>query len=259
MRQIIEVLLFPPSGPAVLALVGAALWRVGGERVARLGKRLVAASIVLLLLASQPFVGAALLRAHQTLPALPPGGDLPKAGAIVVLAADILPHSPEYGGATVGELSLARLRYGAALARHSGLPLATSGGVLHWRTDPLSEIMAGVLNNEFGERVRWRETESMTTGGNAAGTAAILRDEGIDTILLVTHAWHMPRAKAAFERAGLQVVPAPTAFRDWPAFKWVSFVPSAGALKETRWALHEALGRAWYWLRRIPGGHDPVG
>lgn len=258
MRQLIEVLLFPPSGPVFVGLVGAGLWRLGGERLTRLGRRLVAGSVIYLLLASQPFVGAALLRSQQSLPAIPHEGIVPEAGAIVVLGADIVPHATEYGGATLGELSLARLRYGATLARRTGLPLVTSGGVLHWRTHPLSEIMAEVLRTEFRQKARWRETKSQTTGGNAAGTAALLRAEGIERVLLVTHAWHMPRAKRAFERAGLQVVPAPTAFRAWPALKWASFVPSAGALRESRWALHEAAGRAWYWLRGIPGGHDPA-
>jgi len=40
------------------------------------------------------------------------------------------------------------------------------------------------------------------TWENAAFTARMLRRENVDKILLVTHAWHMPRAKVAFAAAG---------------------------------------------------------
>jgi uncharacterized SAM-binding protein YcdF (DUF218 family) len=57
-----------------------------------------------------------------------------------------------------------------------------------------------------------REDASMTSGANAQRAAALLRPQGVDTVILVNSALHMRRARADFERAGLKVIPAPTDF-----------------------------------------------
>ncbi|MGK0220183.1 MAG: uncharacterized SAM-binding protein YcdF (DUF218 family) [Planctomycetota bacterium] len=205
-----------------------------------------------LAVASQPFVGAALLRAHQSYGPLPAEGELPEADAIVVLAAGLVPFAPSTQGPDLDELTLARVRYTARLARRTELPVLTSGGVLFWHTPPMASMMAKVLTREFRVKVRWHEKRSQTTAQNAAFSAPLLHAEGVERILLVTHAWHMPRAKRTFERMGFEVIPAPTAFRSWPTKRWVSFMPSPRAMQETRWALHEALGRIWYRMSGSP-------
>jgi len=53
------------------------------------------------------------------------------------------------------------------------------------------------------------EAWSQDTHQKATRSAAILKAEGITRIVLVTHAWHMPRAKLVFERAGMTIIPAP--------------------------------------------------
>jgi uncharacterized SAM-binding protein YcdF (DUF218 family) len=79
----------------------------------------------------------------------------------------------------------------------------------------------------------------------------MLLAQGIDSIVLVTHAYHMPRAQAVFESAGLKVLASPhdwkggtpdvTELRDW--------LPSASAVETVWLALHESLGLLWYRLR----------
>jgi uncharacterized SAM-binding protein YcdF (DUF218 family) len=54
------------------------------------------------------------------------------------------------------------------------------------------------------------ETESRDTRENAVNTADIFKAHGWRNGLLVTSAGHMPRALAAFQKVGLNVVPAPT-------------------------------------------------
>ena len=73
----------------------------------------------------------------------------------------------------------------------------------------------------------------------------------IESIVLVTHAYHMARSMRAFEATGLRVVPAP---HDWrsgpPGLPYPrDFVPSAQAAQGTWLALHELLGGLWYRLR----------
>src|SRR5262249_9934744 len=52
------------------------------------------------------------------------------------------------------------------------------------------------------------ETESRNTRENAVNTAAIFKARGWCSGILVTSAAHMPRALAAFQRVGLNLVPA---------------------------------------------------
>jgi uncharacterized SAM-binding protein YcdF (DUF218 family) len=119
---------------------------------------------------------------------------------------------------------------------------------------PLAELMRRTLEGELGVAVAGVEDRSLTTEENASRSLDMLRPTGIGHVLLVTHAWHMPRAVAAFEREGLTVTPAPTGFihrapeeprrgdyRDW--------LPSAGAFSVSYFALHEHLGRVWYQLK----------
>lgn len=85
-------------------------------------------------------------------------------------------------------------------------------------------------------------------------TVAMLAQEGISEIVLVTEAFHMPRAKRAFERAAAQsaiahpqwprmrITPAPMGF--WSAGErgGLDWLPSTEGLADTRMASHELLG-----------------
>jgi uncharacterized SAM-binding protein YcdF (DUF218 family) len=238
--EALGALLTPPLSLLVLAAIGAALRR----RRRRLGNALIAAALALLVLLSLPLVSALLLRSLQTEPAL--AALDPRCGAIVVLAADASVEAPEYGGATVGPMTLERVRYGAHLARATGLPLLVSGGSPRRGLAPLAQTMKEVLEDELGLAVRWVEPRSETTRDNARLSAEMLRRDGVERVYLVTHAWHVPRARSELERQGLAVVPAPTGFRAAPTWGWATFAPSAKALRESAWAAHEWLGRLWY-------------
>jgi uncharacterized SAM-binding protein YcdF (DUF218 family) len=95
---------------------------------------------------------------------------------------------------------------------------------------------------------RWRESRSADTRENARFSADILRAEGLERIVLVTHAWHLPRALSACRDAGLKARGAGTGWREFSALEWRSCMPSARALRESSWAIHEWIGRAWYAL-----------
>lgn len=236
------VLLFP------LAL-GALLLR----RSKRAGWGLIAATAALGYALACPFVGASLLRALQTSPALSPHLDRAalraQADAICVLAAEHRSESPEFALESVGAMTLERLRYAAELARRSGLPLCTSGGVPQSGEPALADAMAGVLEHDWGLAVRWREGTSGDTRANALNSAALLAPSGMRRVFVVTHAWHMPRALLAFREAGLEPVAAPTAFRAAPHFVPGSLWPSARGLRESALAWHELVGLVYYRLR----------
>lgn len=243
---LVRRLVMPPTGLFLLGLAGLVLRRRGHPRM---GAALMGGAAGVLLLLCVPWVASALTMGLQTEPWLRPGRVPAEAGAIVVLGADVQGYSPELGRPDVGPMTLTRLRYGATLARESGLPLALSGGATVAGVPPIARLMHRVLREEHGIEARFVEDRSLTTWDNAALTAPLLRAAGIEHVVLVSHAWHLPRARAAFERAGLRVTSAPTAALGWPDGLLRGCQPSGSALRSSCHAVHEWVGRAWYALR----------
>jgi uncharacterized SAM-binding protein YcdF (DUF218 family) len=71
----------------------------------------------------------------------------------------------------------------------------------------------------------------------------MLKDAGLKRVVLVSHAWHLPRAIPLFEAEGLSVIAAPTAFTTEKANWTEKLLPSAGALRNMSIFLHEWLGK----------------
>jgi uncharacterized SAM-binding protein YcdF (DUF218 family) len=158
----------------------------------------------------------------------------------------------EYQYQNLSPQSMERLRAGARLAKESNLPILLTGGAPD-RTDAreLSEamVMSMVLKQELGIEARWLEEQSNTTQENALQSAKILNQEGIKTIYLVTHFWHMPRANVQFEKQGFTVIEAPMGFYQKEQHTPLDFYPSNEGFQRTRWIWHELLGSFWYWLK----------
>jgi uncharacterized SAM-binding protein YcdF (DUF218 family) len=237
-----SALVVPPASLLLLAAAGCLVLR----KRPKLGRTLLWTSAAALALLSMPIVAAALLGSLQTDPAL--AAHDPRCGAIVVLAGDASLEAPEFGGATCGPMTLERLRYAAKLARETGAPLLVSGGPPRAGARPHAELMKEALERDFGVATRWTEPRSGNTRQNARFSAEILAPQGVRRVYLVTHAWHMPRARAEFESHEIEVVPAPTGFRAPPELEWRALLPTAKALRESSWAFHEWIGRAWYAL-----------
>ena len=98
-----------------------------------------------------------------------------------------------------GSLTLDRLRTGAALHRRTDLPILVTGGTTQPRTATVGVVMAESLRDDFRAPARWTEPKSDDTWENARFSAAILKAEGITSVYVVTHAWHMRRAVLAFQ------------------------------------------------------------
>lgn len=108
--------------------------------------------------------------------------------------------------------------------------------------------MARALREDFSAPVRWVEAKSDNTAENARYSAEVLRLAGVRSILLVTDALHMPRARAVFLRTGLKVIPAPTNYQSRGPLLISDFIPNAAALRNSSYALHEWIGALWYAL-----------
>ncbi len=236
LKKILSSLVLPPTGPLLLAFLG--LWLARFRP--RTGRWLIAFGTGMLLLLSLPWCSGLLLQSLEDTTPIS-AASLAQAQAIVILGGGTYHEAPEYGGDTVSSLGLERLRYGARLARASGLPVAAVGGIIASER-PEGEMMREALATDFGVTIRWVEIESRDTAENAAKLAPILTQAGIARIVLVTHSWHMRRARTLFEHHGLQVLPAPTGFATTTHASIYNWLPGASALYGSQIALHEWLG-----------------
>lgn len=245
---IATVLLVPPLNLALLAAVGFLLLP------RRIGRALLGVAIAGLLVLAVPAAGDSLIAALERFAgpraAAQSGPVQPE--AIVVLGAElrlIRPTEEDSEGAEIGPLSLERVRAAAALHRRTGLPVLVSGGIVGDEPVAIGRAMARSLAEDFGISPRWVETRSRDTWENARFSADLLRAAGITEVYLVTHAWHMPRALVAFQRAGLVAVPAPVRLDARPPLTWRAFVPSVAGWQISYFAFHEWIGLAFYRLR----------
>ncbi len=245
LKNLLGTLLLPPANGLTLLLL-ALLFRKRRPALA-----LAIFGGALLFAQSLPIVARALIAPLEA-QAGPVFSDADGAGAIVVLGSGVNIDAAEYGGDTASERSLTRLRYGVHVARQTGLPLLVTGGMLPRTSKSEAEIMAGIAESEFGIAVRWQESNSMDTADNARLSAAILKAAGVERIVLVTHAFHMPRARQLFAAEGLSVVAAPTDFKgqNRQPLSVFDFLPQPRAIQNSYYALHECIGIAWASLPR---------
>lgn len=199
-----------------------------------------------------PVVSKSLLFPLET--GLTPAGPIQAAGppaAIVILAGDVTDTVPSVADfrairSIPGPLTLERLKAGAELYRSTGLPILVSGGSPRPGSQTMAAIMAEALRDDFKVPVRWQETQSQTTWENAEGSAVILKAAGIESVYLVTQAWHMPRSLMSFAHFGIAATPSP-AYLDEPPYWGISqFIPRPSAWLNSYYALHEWIGLAAY-------------
>lgn len=127
--------------------------------------------------------------------------------------------------------------------QNGDLKLTLSGGGVEQSTVPLLKDL-GVDEKALAFFPEARNTEE---------EARMIAAAGFKRVRLVTSAWHMPRARMLFERAGLEVVPAPTDYEmhycaELP-MQIKDFFPSADALWRNSAAVKEWIARFLYWLK----------
>ncbi len=69
-------------------------------------------------------------------------------------------------------------------------------------------------------------------------------------VILITSAFHMPRAQLVFEAAGISVIPFPVDFLiGTEKLTLMSFIPSASSFALTNFFVREMIGRTYYNLK----------
>ncbi len=251
-KPLVGALLLPPV-PLLLLILAGALWL---PRRRALGWTAVLLGVVGLWAASTTAVGFGLVQALSDPPPALTAAQITRLAraprtAIVVLGGGIRRVAPEYASSDLRYMTLERLRYGIWLARQTGLPVLFSGGVALGRdTGPTeADTARRVAQRDFAFQLRWVETESRDTNENALFSMRLLRREGIEHIVVVTHGYHQRRSIGAFERAirrdgvAMSVEPASLGWGAPGPLTPAHFMPSLEGYTYTWLALHEWLGR----------------
>lgn len=178
--------------------------------------------------------------------------DAPTADAIIVLSG--MSSRTTIKGDTLIEFNSAVDRYfaGVALMKADKAPLLIfTRGLVPWEKGvPEGEFLAAqaMVDGIAENRIQLTETVE-NTAAEAKAVKQMMTSEDA-RIILVTSAFHMPRAKRLFSAAGVEVIPYPVDFRANDRRTTIlDFLPSANALGGTSRAIREMIGRGWYALR----------
>lgn len=248
---VVKQLLLPPGGLLIVFLF---CW-ILRKKLHVLTSLLFWPTLTIFILMTLPATSKQLASILETEPALPASAWASlaqQADAIVILGGGRNLADDAWGQDQPSLLSQQRLRYGARLARASGLPILVSGGLHHGQPPSEAKLAASILSQDFAIEAKWREDFSRTTWENARFSADILHAEDIRRIVLVTDAWHMPRARWSFEQHGFEVIPAPQGFWSAPQKGGNSLLPDSQAMLRSSILLHEWLGFAQYRKSKRP-------
>lgn len=238
----LAIALISPLGTSLL--LGMLALVFAGFRWRRVGMGLGLFALLWLVLWSLPFASIGLRTALEG--AFPPQitTNSPAAPAMVVLGGSIVP--PGFKVATANLTDAAdRIRFAAQLYHAGKAPLVVLSGGSDLDISQTSEAEAiRLLLLELGvpDSAMVLEEASRTTSDNARFSSLILRERGINKVLLVTSALHMRRAVAHFESAGIHVYPAATDHEARAVSHWQQWLPDADALDGSGRAMKEWVG-----------------
>ena len=241
LRELLETLVAPLPVAGMLAGIGAASCYLGRRRA---GSILLACGILLIAGASTSLVGGSLLRPLEyRYPAITNVHALTRAPRyIAVLGAGYRPYANLPVTAELDAEAVVRIAQGVILMRQ--LPQAriiVSGGSVggnppsaHGYARAAAALGVPAASIEILDTPR-------TTGEEIRALSERVHQE---PVLLVTSAFHMPRAMAYCSLLHVFAIPAPTGNLTRPTDGWTlsDLIPSAGGLRKTELAWHEYLG-----------------
>ena len=241
-------LLLPPGGLILLALVGVMFWKRGW------GRGLVLIALLMFWgLSTEPVRDALSKPLEFSYPALNLSDVKYKNRAIVLLGGGIYANAPEYNGSDeLRSYAMMRTLYAAHVAKRTGLNVyATGGSPLSQGDSAEGDVMRRwLIRLGVAEEKVFAESHADNTWQNAIYIKELLAKKGVENIILVTSAWHMPRSVWCFESQGFNVMPAPTDYlTSQQDYDIRSFVPRWTVFSDSGQALHEYLGLFWYHVK----------
>lgn len=255
MKKIVGEMLAPL--PVCLGLIGAGLLLLWFTRKKFLGKVLASVGFVLLTLLSIQAVSGRII---QTLESqykpldvshlqtrLESAGE-PPVSQIVVLAGGISGDPTLPPPLQISKASRERLLEGIRLYRLlPGSQLILTGGSGLQSVSEATILSRVAQSHGVKKSDMVLEVQSRDTKDHPRFVSAFVKDQ---PFLLVTSAYHMPRAMKLFAKYNLFPIPSPIGHwrvpEGFPLWYWL---PGASGLRLAELATHEYLGLAWAWLQ----------
>ena len=260
LSKLLPLALYPLGLGLLLQLSG----QLGQANRRRWGPWLSGGGIALVWLLAMPWTSRQLIWGLEERSAALTPKPIPSADAVVVLGGGLRPALAPRQGVEVAEGG-DRLLTGLRLMRQKQAPLlVTSGGRVSFTAHdpaPPEAAWARDLAIELGVPSKRILTNpgSRTTAEEARDIGALGRSRHWRKILLVTSAFHMPRALATFQqRSGLEVIPVACDYqlpsrahygRPTLGNSLKSLLPDAEALYLSTTALKEHIGLLTYRLK----------
>jgi uncharacterized SAM-binding protein YcdF (DUF218 family) len=203
------------------------------------GAKVLSLLIAIFYLLTTSFVSDGLVRSlesrYTTLPEV--SGDV-----IILLGGGALMDTPDIDG--TGSAAN-RLLTAARLQKKLNIPIIASGGKVFADTGTEAVIAKRILLGlGIPENKILIEDKSLNTTQNALFTREIVEKQHFAKPILVTSAFHMPRAVKNFHKAGLEVTAFPADYKAnrISAVTVFKFLPNSGAFNDTCTALWEYAG-----------------
>ncbi|MBC6453105.1 MAG: YdcF family protein [Hormoscilla sp. SP5CHS1] len=258
LSKVLPLLLIYPLGLSCLLMLVALgmLWKYPKKAAIP-----IALALVVLLVSGNGWVSDWLVRSLEWQHI--PSQELPVADAVVVLGGGIKEWREPRPWPDLSEGG-DRIVYGAQLYnQYKASILILSGGRIDWQkgTGPSeSKDMAEIAEYLGVPRTAIiQDPNSLNTHENAVNVRKIMDERGINRVLLVTSAMHMPRAIGTFEKEGIDATPAPTDFlatkpplherKLSPGEILLNIIPDVSRLGQTTKAFKEYMGMVIYSLQ----------
>lgn len=200
---------------------------------------------VVLIASSTGVVANALLRPLENAYPARSIGSVAEADAVLVLGG-IMSPGKEVGLVTEWSEAVERFEAGIEIVRRD------KARVLLFTGDPRGSEGSALAREAIERGIPREQIAVIGTVANTADEAEQLRryaaQHGLRRVLLVTSAWHMPRAMRLFRRAGVEIVPFPVDYRGLSnrTLPYLDWIPNATSLGKTELALRECYGMAFY-------------
>jgi uncharacterized SAM-binding protein YcdF (DUF218 family) len=242
-KHIVAVSATPLASGLAIAAAGAIVRAFGWRRAA--AALWIGAASLVYLSAIAPVSNALLAPLEERFPPLSDNQNLPPVRFIVVLGSGFDQRDDIPVTAALPADALARITEGVRLMRLvHGAHLVVSGGAPDGQT--ASAVGYAKFATELGvdPGAIVKLDKSLDTAEEAGSVVALL---GASPFILVTSAYHMPRAMRLMQLAGAHPIAAPTGQLAplHATFSAGGWIPATASLRKTECALHEYIGLAF--------------
>ncbi len=222
------------------------------------GRAWIAAAAMVLFLFGMPAVGDVLLRSLERRYPYMAVEACPQADAIVVLGGILQTRRQPFELVEWSEAA-DRFERGVELYSAGKAPALVLSRVRTGRPDrPLTEghyLRDAAIRRGVPERAIILTREVVNTASEAEAVGQLARERGWKSVLLVTSAFHMPRAMLLFRNRGLAVHPVPVDYQSGDLesgeFSIHGYIPQGDGLARSDKALREYLGMAAYGVKSL--------